>query len=203
MHDAVHLFLLGLVYGTTVCSLTCLPYLGPYLLATGKGFRDGIRSSLTFISGKIFTYLVLGASAAYLGHILMPENYPEVRFIQGTTLIIAGLVLPLIREGCNKKSRLMIKGASLFALGISTSIVPCLPLLGLFILAAKSGSLIKGSIYGLMYGLGLILSPTLIAGGILSLVSKVVKVEAKGFIPYLQGISVLLMVIMGIKIIMA
>lgn len=69
-------------------------------------------------------------------------------------------------------------------------------------LAAKSGSLIKGSIYGLMYGLGLILSPTLIAG-ILLLVSKVVKVEAKGFIPYLQGISVLLMVIMGIKIIMA
>lgn len=53
-----------------------------------------------------------------------------------------------------------------------------------------------------MYGLGLILSPTLIAG-ILLLVSKVVKVEAKGFIPYLQGISVLLMVIMGIKIIMA
>lgn len=54
-----------------------------------------------------------------------------------------------------------------------------------------------------MYGLGLILSPTFIASGILSLVSKVLKVEAKGFIPYLQGISVLLMVIMGIKIIMA
>lgn len=203
MHDFVSLFFLGLMYGATICSISCLPYLGPYLLTTGNGFKDGITSSLTFISGKLFTYVILGGSAAYLGYVLIPENNLTVRFIQGTTLIAAGFALPFInRGGCHKKGQIMGKGASLFALGVSTSLIPCLPLLSMFLLAAKSGSVITGFTYGFMYGLGLVISPILIAGGVLALISKIVKLEARSFIPYLQGISVLLMVVTGIRIIL-
>ena len=85
-------------------------------------------------------------------------------------------------------------------LGVSTSLIPCPPLVTMFLLAAKNGSFISGISYGLVYGLGLILSPLIIAGGGLSVVSKIIKTEVKGFAPYLQGISVVMIVIMGAKI---
>lgn len=202
MSDILSLFFLGLLYGATTCSITCLPYLSPYLLATGKGFKDGILSSFTFVLGKLFTYALLGSLAGYLGYMFITENSSNVRFIQGVTLITAGLSLPFINSGgCYKKTQIMSRAASLFTLGVSTSLIPCLPLLTVLLLAAREGSVTWGLIYGFIYGLGIVISPTIIMGGILSLISKTIKAEARSFIPYFQGISILIMVIMGIRII--
>ena len=46
MGEAMGVFFLGLAYGATICSLTCLPCLGTYLMGCGNGFRDGIIASL-------------------------------------------------------------------------------------------------------------------------------------------------------------
>lgn len=200
MTDVIGLFLLGLLYGTTVCSISCLPYLSPFLLATGKGFKDGILSSFTFLTGKLVVYVTLGGSTAFLGNAWMFHKDMPVRFITGITLIIVGLLPFAIEGSCHKRARLIGKGASLFLLGVSTSLRPCPPLVAIFALAAKEGSIISGVSYGLSYGLGLTLSPVLIAGGCISLISKKIKMEDPGFIPYMQGLSVLIIVIMGIKL---
>ncbi|MFH1953218.1 MAG: sulfite exporter TauE/SafE family protein [Pseudomonadota bacterium] len=201
MSDIIGLFLLGLLYGATICSISCLPYLGPYLLSTGKGFKDGIFSTFTFLTGKLVVYATLGGCAAFLGNVWMFHEEMPVGYIMGIVLIIVGLFLPFVAGGgCHKKARLMGKSASLFLLGISTSLIPCPPLVAIFALAAKEGSIISGVSYGLSYGLGLTLSPVLIAGGCLSLISKKIKLEALGFIPYMQGLSVLIIVIMGIRL---
>ena len=202
MSDISSLFLLGLLYGTTTCTITCLPYLSPYLLTTGKGFKEGITSSLTFSFGKLFTYIILGGIAAFLGHTLIPADDAKAKLIQGTIIIITALALPFISSGgCQKKSQIIGKASSLFALGISTSLIPCPPLMTILLVAANGGSVTMGLLYGTMYGLGIVISPIIIMGGILSQISKTVKVEARSFIPYLQGISILIMVVMGVRII--
>lgn len=200
MHDAVGLFLLGLVYGATVCSLTCLPYLGPYLLSTGKGFTDGMKSSLLFLSGKLICYMFIGGLSAYLGSVLMLDKSMSAKWIMGMAIIAFGLSIPFVSRGeCCNKRQVMGKNISLFLVGISTSLIPCPPLVTMFLLAAKNGSLISGISYGLVYGLGLMVSPLIFAGGALSLISKGIGEEVKGFKPYLQGISVMMIVVMGIK----
>ena len=65
MSDLIGLFLLGLLYGATICSITCLPYLGPFLLTTGEGFKDGILSSFAFFTGKLVVYATLGGCAGF------------------------------------------------------------------------------------------------------------------------------------------
>ena len=176
MTDVIGLFLLGSFYGTTVCSISCLPYLSPFLLTTGNGFKDGILSSFTFFIGKLVIYTTLGGCAAFLGNAWMFYKEMPVGYIMGIVLIIVGLFLPFVAGGkCHKKARFMGKSASLFLLGLSTSLIPCPPLVAIFALAAKEGSIISGVSYGLSYGLGLTLSPVLIAGGCLSLISKKIK----------------------------
>lgn len=199
MHDAAGLFLLGLLYGTTVCSLTCLPYLGPYLLSTGRGFADGIKSSLLFLSGKLICYMFIGGLSAYLGNVLMLDK-ETTKWIMGIAIIAFGLSIPFVsrRECCNKR-QVMGKNISLFLIGVLTSLIPCPPLITMFLLAAKNGSLISGISYGLIYGLGLTLSPLIVAGGGLSIISKIIKIEVKDFVPYIQTISMVIIVIMGIN----
>lgn len=202
MHDAAGLFLLGLLYGTTVCSLTCLPYLGPYLLSTGRGFGEGIRSSLLFMSGKIFCYATMGGLSAYLGNTLMIDKSISARLIMGIAIIAFGLSIPFVSRGeCCNKRQVMGKNISLFLIGISTSLIPCPPLITMFLLAAKNGSVFSGISFGLVYGLGLTISPLIIAGGGLAAISKNIKVEAKSFVPYMKACSMVMIVFMGIKII--
>lgn len=198
MPELAGLFLFGLLYGATTCSITCLPYLSPYLLATGKGFRDGVGSSAAYLSGKGLTYSVLGGLAAAAGNTLFAGSETTVRLVQGITLIVTGMALPFIAGGgCRKKEQMRGRNASLFALGVSSSLVPCLPMLNMLVAASKSGSVIQGAASGFFYGAGIALSPLLIAGGVLALIAKTVQTEARSFTPYLRGLATTAMVAMG------
>ncbi len=201
MHDLAGLFLLGLLYGTTTCGYTCLPYVGPYLLSTGRGLGDGIRSSLLFVSGKVFCYATMGGLSAYLGNILTLDK--SAKWVTSIAIITFGLSIPFVSraECCNKKRQVIGENISLFLVGVLTSLTPCPPLVTMFLLAARDGSLISGISYGLIYGLGLTISPLIFACWGLSIASRVIKTEVKGFVPYLQAISVVMLIFMGMKII--
>jgi len=201
MYDVAGLFLLGLVYGATTCSLTCLPYLGPYLLSTGRGFRDGVKSSLLFLSGKLVCYMFVGGLSAYLGNVLMPEQSMTARWVTGIAIIAFGLSILFVRGECSRKGQTISKGISLFLLGLSTSLIPCPPLMAIFLVAAKSGSLVLGITYGLVYGLGMAISPMIIACGVLSLIARSLRIEVNGIMPYLKTTSTALIVFMGVRMI--
>ncbi len=197
--DAAGLFTLGLVYGTTVCSLTCLSYLGPYLLGTGDGFRDGVLSILAFGLGKICCYVFLGGLAGYLGQKL--SYSPAHSWAMGLILIGVALSMPLAtKRGCRKKCRPGGKRASLLTLGAATSLIPCPPVLAILALAAGQGSMVTGMGFGLVYGLGIIISPLLVIGGSLALVSQKLRQEAKSFMPYIQSLAMTIMILMVVNI---
>jgi cytochrome c-type biogenesis protein len=198
--DAAGLFTLGLVYGTTVCSMTCLSYLGPYLLGTGNGFRDGVISSLSFGLGKICCYVFLGGLAGYLGRGL--PSSPAQTLTMGIILIGVAISMPFVsKRSCRNKCHQGSKRASLLTLGAATSLVPCPPVLAILTLAAGQGSVVAGMGFGLFYGLGIIISPLLLVGGGLSLVSQKLRQEIKSFMPYIQGLAMTILILMGANII--
>lgn len=203
MSEAGGLFLLGLIYGMTLCSLSCLPYLAPYIAGTGTGFKDGVKSSFVFLCGKVCVYTAFGAIAAYIGSKIVINDYRLAANTIGISLIVIGLSLPFVvkKKGCSGSHRTFGKRASLFMLGITTSLVPCPTLAAMTLLAAQNGTILTGAVYGLSFGLGIMLSPLLIAGGGIAMISERVKAEVKGFSPYLNGLSVLIIVMMGIRVI--
>lgn len=201
MHDALSLVLLGMVYGATVCSLSCLPYFGPYLMGTGNGFNDGLASSLFFILGKLCCYTALGGVAAVLGQAFTLNRSHHV--IMGILLLGVALALPLVtRRGCRKRCQVIGKRGSLFVLGIISSLIPCPPLVAIFLMAANKGLVLSGMSYGFFYGLGLVVSPMIIVGGGFAMISEKIKKEAKGFTPYMQGLAMLIMMVMAVDMIM-
>ena len=201
MPELTSMLVMGMGYGFTTCSLACLPTLAPYLLSFGQGFRDGASSSLLFSSGKAVAYAVLGAAAAFAGRGLFPEGGVAGRWIYGSVLVLTGLALPFIGPGrCAGRGRTAARGFSLFAAGFSSSLTPCLPVAGLAAAAAGAGSAFRGAGLGLAFGLAIVLSPILIGGGLLALIAKTVRDEARLFVPMLQWLSALVIVLMGIRI---
>ncbi len=197
MHEPFSLFLLGIAYGTTVCSFSCLPYFGPYLIGSGTGFKDGVLSTCAFGTGKLFMYSSLGGAAALFGRALTIT--PTHKMIMGFVLIIVAITMPFVtRGGCLKRSQRASKRFSMFVLGVVSSLIPCPPLAAVFVLAAQQGEVVMGLLYGFFYGLGLLVSPMLLAGGGFALISQKIKQEAKGFAPYMQKLSMVIMVIIGV-----
>ena len=201
MSDAFGLIILGMVYGGSVCSLTCLPYFGPYLMSTGNSFGDGLVSSLVFVFGKLCSYSALGGAAAMLGRAVTLDRSHNV--VMGITLLCVAMTLPLVtRGGCRNRCQVLGKRGSLFVLGVVSSLVPCPPLIAIFLLAANKGTLLGGISYGLFYGLGLMVSPMLIIGGGLAMISESIKKKARLFVPYMKGLTMLIMISMAANMIM-
>ncbi len=196
--EASSLFLMGLLYGTTVCSLSCLSYVGPYLMGCGNGFGDGLLHSFVFMLGKVATYTVLGAIAGGLGQVWELD--------QGVFSTVAGLVTVVVGLSLlfgNRKGGCSCKGKySSLLLGVSSSLMPCPPLAAVFMVAAQTGSVYGGGLCGVVYGLGLVLSPLLLIGGSISLISKRIREEAAGFVPYLRGTAALVLVSAGIRLLL-
>ena len=206
-NDLLIIFSLGLLNGLTVCSFACLPGLAIYSMGVGGGFRSGVKDALVFVGAKILTCGFLAGLAAYLGGELIFTGTENLRPIFGFLLIFVGLSI-LIRKG--KKScdhnpfkkflvRVGFKKIPVFVLGILTSLVPCPPLLAILLRASSVGSVPVGSIYGLIYGSGLIISPIIIMGGFFGYLSDSITTE----VPHLKGfvkiLSTAVIGYMGIK----
>lgn len=198
MHEFSSLFLLGLVYGATVCSFSCLPYFGPYLIGTGTGFKDGVISSCAFAAGKLCVYSALGGAAAMFGRTLTIT--PTHKMIMGLVLIAVAVTLPFVaKDGCLKRSQVAGKRCSMFVLGGVASFIPCPPLAAVLLLATQQGSVLNGVMYGFSYGLGLVVSPMLLAGGGFALISHKIRQEVREIAPYMHKISMGIMVVIAVR----
>jgi len=198
MDEYFSLFLLGLAYGATVCSFSCLPYFGPYLIGSGTGFKDGVVSSCAFGFGKLFMYSALGGVAALLGRTLTVTHTHKV--IMGAILIAVAVAMPFVTKGgCLKRSQVIGKRLSMFVLGVVSSLIPCPPLTAVFLLATQRGSVMSGVMYGFFYGAGLATSPMLLAGGSFGLISHKIRQEVKDFAPYMQKISMAIMIVIALR----
>ncbi len=200
MLEATSLFVLGLTYGFTVCTLTCLPYLVPYLMGTGTGFKSGLANSIFFMSGKLITYATIGGVAAFAGHSL--DFGRNGTIFMGLILVGTGLAMPLVnKKNCQKNCQMVGKSLSMLALGAGSSLTFCPPLVAVFTIAAQCGSVSKGVFYGLVYGMGLLVSPLIIAGGSISFISASIRRQLGKHMKYIESSAMLIMVGMGLKII--
>jgi len=198
--DLSSLFLLGLTYGASVCSFSCLPYFGPYLIGSGSGFRDGVISTSTFAAGKILSYSCLSGIAALFGRTLTAT--PGIKVAMGLTIMLAAVSMPFItRNGCLKRVQVVGKRFSMFALGGVSSMLPCPPLSAVLLLASQQQSIPGGILYGFCYSLGLLISPMLLIGGGIALVSHKIRLEMRGIVPYMQGFAIIIMLALGANMI--
>jgi sulfite exporter TauE/SafE len=197
--DLPALVLLGIVSGATLCNLGCLAHLGPVLMGTASGFREGFRATLYYIAGKFLVYVLWGGVAGWAGTVLT-LNRDEVRST-GFLLVALAILLPLFNHGkCPGKLAAIGKGSSLFSLGAITSFTPCPSLLGILAVAARSGSAAAGLACGAAFGLGLVCSPLILTGGVVGLIADRLRLEVAGLHRIFQGCALFILLILGMRL---
>jgi sulfite exporter TauE/SafE len=176
-----------LIFGSGLLgSAHCLGMCGPFALALGAAApssRANLRRQAWYSAGRIFTYAVLGAAAAFLGNWLTGNlpgwtNVPAVlALVAGGFLIVQGLwatgVLP--KRGVSGTAacpgaaafKALLGGRStsdVFLAGLFTGLLPCGLLYGMLALAGSTGDVPRGLATMVVFGLGTV--PAMVAAGV-------------------------------------
>ena len=187
-------FVTGLLYGLVACTATCLPYLASYIAGTGAGFRKSLMVTLTFNSGRIIAYTLIGASISLFSgllHILADESafimfqaYSTVAFSIVTILIGTILLYKNKKPTCNcppppttivnsqqssqnKKTSFIRKfDVGAFTLGLSRGLVLCPPLIAFLLYSIPFAKPIDSVAFAALFGLGTAISPMILIGGV-------------------------------------
>ncbi len=170
-------WLLGLSMGLTACTVTCLPFMGTWVIGRGGGNRAALLDTGVFLLGRVTAYGLLGGLAGALGAWLTQALSSGIgnAFI-GVASIAAGLWLlwPSRRNAPCGAAR---NGAATppFLLGFSLSLTPCAPLASLLAACALSGGALPGIGYGLSFGIGAALTPLLVIVPLLGLFGQTLR----------------------------
>lgn len=205
---------LGLVFGFSACTISCLPYLGPVFLASDGGIRQSWRTVLPFSLGRLSSYAGLGLLAGFAGQYLGDDaGLGSVRWVVGCAAIMVGLALLLRRAprpACNttaaaeqplrrhdsRPPRALMPGG-LFLMGISMALTPCAPLSTILFSAALTASAAHGLALGLSFGLGAIALPALIFGVGVAYLGQRLREQLRHWSHGVQRLSAALLIAVG------
>jgi cytochrome c-type biogenesis protein len=176
-------FVSGLLYGLVACTATCLPYLASYIAGTGADFRKGTIATLTFNSGRIIAYTLIGALVGVFtglfrfifndSTISTFQAYSTIAFSIVTIIIGATLVYKNRKPSCEcsqpaivSKNRLANLDKGAFTLGLSRGLILCPPLIALLLYSVPFASPVDSVVFAVLFGVGTTISPMLVLGGV-------------------------------------
>ncbi len=169
---APSIFLLGLLFGSGPCLVSCGPLLVSYVAGTEKSMRQGAAAYFLFSSAKILAYLLLSLAVFFAGRLVIDRllgDFSKYIFVSaGVFIVILGVFIavgsrPEFRPWQLFYARFINNDRkSLLILGLVTGLLPCAPLLAVFsYLGLVSGSWPRALYYGLLFGAGTMISPLL------------------------------------------
>jgi thiol:disulfide interchange protein DsbD len=175
----------GILYGLVACTATCLPYLASYIAGTNANFRKSITLTLTFNTGRIIAYTLIGLVISLFSsilHILADETafftfqtYSTIAFSIVTITIGIILIHKNKKPTCNcnpktpppKPTHLIHRfDVGAFTLGLSRGLVLCPPLIAFLLYSIPFAKPIDSIIFAALFGIGTAISPMLLIGGV-------------------------------------
>ncbi len=206
---------LGLVFGFSACTISCLPYLGPVFLASEGGIRQSWRTVLPFSLGRLSSYaglgLVAGIAGQYIGN---GVGASPVRWVLGCAAIMVGIAL-LLRQTSGKSCTAPVPAeqplrhiartdapqtlmpGGLFLMGAGMALTPCAPLGTVLFSAATTASASHGLALGLSFGLGAIALPALVFGVGVAYIGSRLREQLRHWRHGVQRLSAVLLIVVG------
>jgi sulfite exporter TauE/SafE len=172
---------LGLFYGLTFCTSTCLPYVISYIAGIKAGFRKGIIVTSIYNLGRVAAYALIGVLIGLFKMFVSDtffQTYQKYAFAAfGVTITIIGANILFSKKSsshaCNKAcANLNIQGemsqkfdVRAFLMGFTRGLVLCPPLVGFLLYSATLSGPGDSVILATLFGVGTALSPLLFLGG--------------------------------------
>lgn len=204
----VGVLVMGLFYGLTLCSFSCLPLIGSYVFGTQEKFDGGFFATAVFIISKVSTYGAVGALSGLLGSVFLDMVKPGWFLGAGGLLIIfVGVMVWRRRSTCRSHTNLQGGASSrwqtyghMAAMGVVTSLMPCLPLSAVLLYAATTKSMVTGGVLALLFGIGTSASPLYYIGGGAGWISGKIRQAIPQHQRLIQKLSSIVLIMMGVKL---
>jgi cytochrome c biogenesis protein CcdA len=194
-------WLLGLSLGLTACTVTCLPFMGTWVLGRGGSQTQALYDTAMFVAGRILAYTLLGAIAGGAGVWLSEAmNGGTGNAVIGLTSIAAGVWL-LRGEKPHSPCGTVRRAGSTppLLMGFSLSLTPCAPLASLLAVCASAGSVKLGMTNGMMFGLGAALTPLLILLPLISLLGKNLRDNREWITRWIRWGAAAVLILLGLR----
>lgn len=178
----IDLFIIGVLLSWGPCFSFCAPLTLPYIAATQRGWRQGLKLSLVFSLARIVPYVILSIISAILGQYLISNFYEGqaktvIYLVVGAFISLLGIIILIGKSPylhlCAPVKRSGPGGVKEMALlGLLVGFAPCLPLLGvLAYIAFHAQGFLQGVLLGLTFGAGTLVSPLILCGSLAGAIS--------------------------------
>ena len=205
---AGQVFVMGITMGFTACLLTCAPLMSAYVIGTKSSWHDAFKQTILFSAGKLLGYMSLGAVSGFSGKMLerieryiFQDNYVYYsELLIGISFIILAVYLALKKDkvhsdGCKIRKHGWDKG--LLVIGFLIGISPCPPLIIMYTtISLLTRTIVEGTLYGLIFGLGNFVSPLLLVGPLTGILGK--YVYTPGFTRLARILSIIVILYMSL-----
>ncbi len=162
------IFFGALTFGASGCLIGCMPILSPLVASNATRQVDIKRWLLLLAIGRVTGYIFIAAvsylSVSYIKAIVFAA--PDVSRVFGVFIFLVGAVLAVniyypLAHACPVKN---ISKLPPIAIGVGLSLSFCPALLQLISICAATDSIAAAVIYGVLFGVGVSVVPTLFYG---------------------------------------
>jgi len=205
--------LMGIVAGMGQCGVACAPFLSTYIMGSGEGALNGLKSFMVFAVGKVFICAVLGLAVGCLGTAFtsMDTRFRYVSTAFGAGMIIIGLLMIIrpVRVSCRKSNKeieetgLFLRTfafnptSHLFIMGMVCGAIPCPPMGAVLLYSLQMPSPVLSCAVMALFAVGSAVSPLIIISAVAGWFSKKIKAEASQYRMMFQRISGLILILLG------
>lgn len=171
-------------------SIHCISMCGAINLIAITNNNRSIRRSVLYNIGRVLSYTIIGGLAGLLGHVLSINNT-----ITGIIIILAAILMFLMSLSMlgiihipSFGIKIKNKSKNSFIIGLFNGLMPCGPLQAMQVYALSTGSILKGAISLLLFGLGTV--PLMLS---VSIIYNLFKGKKKILINKIASILILLL----------
>lgn len=196
------IFVMGLQLGATACAISCMPIMTPILLGSASDKQEGLSILMRYFSGKILTYTIISSIAFFGADMVKKYIQDDLIFTKiGAIIIVAvgiySLYLAIFSNktcstACTTSSKL-----EYFGIGFFSSFSFCLPVSSLIAASALSSSFVMSFLYGISFGLGVVIVPFLFFYFFIFKITSTVVIELSKFKKEIQIFSAFLLMLAG------
>jgi sulfite exporter TauE/SafE len=179
LSDALKITAAGFFMGWGPCLVYMAPILLPYIGATQKNWKEGLKAAVLFSTGRLLAFSLLGGLATvafrYINRFFPPHKSGWLYLVIALLMISVGTLIVLgkglkvhIGAGLVEKS-----AHSMGVFGFLIGIAPCAPYIAIltYIACIAEQSIITGVLYAALFATGAAAAP-IVLGALVGLVSE-------------------------------
>ena len=206
LSDSVRLLIAGFTMGWGPCLAYTAPLLLPYIGATKKSWKDGLKVGLVFSMGRLLALAILGGLAtvvfSFINQFFPPQKSGWLYLLAAFFMVTIGMFV-ILGKGfkIHLANKILDKGTpSMFLFGFLMGIAPCVPYVAIltYIACVAENVVLVGILYASLFATGTAVAPVAL-GSLMGIVPEKIFKRPK-LLRTFQVICGLVLILFGLQL---